>query len=320
MQLPAYTELSNFNTRGSGIKPDVDLTIILIIKNTSDPVDTINSVYQFISKSRHTIEMIFINLDKEGYKYDKLLKLFPMMRVLLPRDRIGLKDVIFLAVTEALSNNILFIDDNCRIKAMHLDVMEMYLSESNYGMLLPLLVDSKEEVIPNIIKGDIMNGFIDTISTDIVGTAVSSIYPKYYCFILNKNAFQSRNIELSDYDDPRYTLLEMGYRLWKEGFIITQVRIFKVLYHGAPLPDITRKSKDKDYLSFNFINLTGKHSARGRKFKIAIIILQSIFTLNFGNIKTLLKILRDSRRNRQNNSSKPVEDSAIFSIINRDIK
>lgn len=320
MKLPVYTELSNFTTRLNGKKVPLDLSIVLVINSLSDPVNSINAVYNLISKMKQKSEVILINTDKDGYKYDKLMSTFPAMRVLLPRDRISLAEAIQLGSSESLADNILFIDEFSVIKAMNLEVLDMYLSESCFGMLVPLITDDKNEVIPNIVKGNARNGFINTISTDIIGTAVSSIYPKYFCFIMNREAFIGRNIDLNRYNNPVFTLLELGYRIWKEGFIITQSRNFKVHYTGRPVEDVVENQTDRDYLLFNFMNLTGKDITRGRGRKILAAVFGSLVRFRFESLSALISMLVHSRRDRQNILAKPVEDFTIFSIINKDIK
>ncbi len=320
MKLPVYTELSNFSTRVNGKKISMDISIVLIVHSFSDPVQTINSIYQLLSTTKSKAEFILVNLEKEGYKYDRLLSTFPVMRVILAGDRITIKDAIAISISESLSKNILFIDDDFIIKSMNLEVLNMYLSESGFGMLIPLISDEKNEVVPNVVKGNVKNGFINTISTDIIGTAISSLYPKYFCFILNRDAVISRDIELSDYKDPVYTILELGYKLWKEGYIITQARGFKAVYLKSPAGDISKDIDNPDYLLFNLSNITHKDLIKGRVLKLIGIIFRSLFRLKIKNIGIINNIMKKTKEIRRNNISKPVEDFTIFSIINRDIK
>ncbi len=321
MALPVYTELSNFTTRVSGgRKVPMDLSVVLVISSLSDPVDAINSLYNLITKMKQKTELILINTDKDGYKYDKLLATFPSLRVLLPQERIGLREALALGVSESLSRNILFTDEHCLIRSLNLEVLDMYLSESGFGILLPLLTDDRDEVIPNIVKGNARHGFLNTISTDIVGTAVTSLYPKYFCFILNQEAYASRNMTLNSYENPQYTLLELGFRIWKEGYLITQARNFKVRYAGRAAEDIAEDSPGADYIRFNFLNLCGRETARGRMLKAASLALKALSRLDFKAVAALFSLLAASRRDRQKIMAKPVEDLTIFSIINKDIK
>ena len=320
MDLPVYTELSNFSVRKSGKKVTTDLSIVLIINRESDPVDSINSIYNFISKTKYKTEFLLINRDKEGYKYDKLLSTFQIMRVLLPQDKISLVSAINLVVTESLSKHILFTNEFSQIQSVDDEIIDMYLSESTYGAIIPLMLNPRDEVIPNIVKGGASRGFINTISRDIVGSAVSSIYPKYFCFILNKDAIISREINLNEYRDEQYVLLDLGYQLWKEGFVILQVRNFKMVYQNEPKNDIMQNYQSEDYLAFNFNNLTSDNTLKERNKKIIRIILGFIFTFRFKNLIALFRLLKESKNTAQKNSLKPVEDSAIFSIINKDLK
>lgn len=318
MVLPVYTELSNFNSRVNGKKVEMDFSVVLIINGASDPVNAINSVYQLMAKSKYQIEFIFINTDKEGYKYDKLLSSIPVMRVLLPQDRIGLKEAIKLGTAESLSKNVLFLDEHCVVKTINLEVMEMYLSESSFGMILPLLIDDREVVIPNIVKGEISSGFLKTVSKDIVGTSVTSVFPKYLCFILNRDAFLSRDIEINDYGNPLYTLLDLGYKLWKEGYIISQARIFKVQYLGKIPSDIGMEWDNPDYISFCYRNITTSEAVKGRWRMAFLLFFRALAFLKIKNLALLAGLIKSRKKLRQKNQSKPVEDFSIISIINRD--
>ncbi len=320
MELPAYTELSNFSIRRNGAKSTADITVSLFLSGFSDPVDTINSIYKFVAGTNDRCEFLLINNDKESYKYDKLLDSFPMMRVILPRVRISASEALEIAVKESLSGNVLILDGDFTLNSFDLNVIRMYLSESSFGILLPLIVDGNDKIVPGIVKGGMSGGFISTISTDIVGTAVSSLYSKYFCFIINRDAFISRNIELNRYDDIRFTLLELGYKLWKEGYIITQVRNFKVRYTGESVPDVFQDFRSKDYLEFNFLNISDRALLKGRPLKILILMIGSILLIRWRSAAFLANLIMKSRKIILDILSKPVEDSAIFSIINKDTK
>jgi hypothetical protein len=320
MQLPSYTELSNFSTRAGGRKSSADITIALIINGNSDPVETINSIFKFASNKSIKCEFLMINTDKQGYKYDKLLASFPIMRVILPKDKIGENEAVKIAISESLSKNILFINEYFTLKTLDFNVLRMYLSETLFGILIPLVVDERDTVIPSIIKGGIRNSFLETISVDIVGTAISSLYSKYFCFLINRDAFMSRNIELNDYSDIKYTLLELGYKLWKEGYIITQVRNFKVEYSGPKQSEISMDFSSNDYLSFNLLNISEKSLLKFRTTKIILLAMSFLMTLRWQRLSWLFRELSRAGKIISEISSKPVEDSAIFSIINKDIK
>ena len=320
LNLPVYTELSNFSTRVNGKKVSTDITVTLIVNSSSDPVQSINSIYQFLERIRYKSEFILLNLDREGYQYEKLLSTFPVMRVLFPQEKINIKDAVSMALHESLSNTILFLDPNFLIESLSLEVLDMYLSESSFGMLIPLIISEKGETIPNIVKGNIQSGFLSTISMDIVGTAVSSIYSKYFCFLLNREAVLSRNIQLESYQKPQFTLLDLGYKLWKEGYIITQARNFKVKYLGTAINDIKPDFDDKDYLLFHYKNITENAPKKGRKLKMIWVFLSWLVRFKAGMIRYLFLLWKEDPLSIKINSTKPVEDLSIITIINKDIK
>ena len=320
MTLPSYTELSNFSSRKENRKSNIDITIALTINGDTDTVGTINSIYKFTSDKSIKCEFLLINTDKEGYNYDKLLSSFPIMRIILPRDKIMESEALKIAISESLSKNLLIMNENFILKSLDFNVLRMYLSETLFGILIPLIVDERDHIIPSIVKGNIINSFLETISLDIIGTAISSIYSKYPCFLINREAFLTRNLELNNYEDLKYTLLELGYRLWKEGYIITQVRNFKVEYTGKKIDDISMDFSSNDYIKFNLMNISERALIKSRWLKIILLASACLLTLRWRRLSWLFKELKQSGKIINDILSKPVEDSAIFSIINKDIK
>ncbi len=317
MKLPIYTELSNFTTRKNGQKVKADLSIALIINRLSDPVETINSVYNFMTQTEVITEMIILNTDKEGYNYDKLLSNFPVLRILLPQNPITLSEAFHLIIEESLSQHVMFISDDFKMKALNLDVMKMYLSETHYGAVIPQIVDKDGNIVPNIIKGNIQNGFLTTFSLNIKGTSISTLFPKYFCFILNRNMFVQRQIQLHSYEQERFILLETGYRIWQEGFFIFQVSSFKVQLTGESSEDIINNPDDFDYLLFNLLNLSDLSSKRGQFF---FRILKLFFSLKFKRLGIFLKAHRVANKLKDKNYTPPVSDQTIFKSLNKDIE
>lgn len=316
MKLPIYTELSNFSTRKNGQKIKCDLSIALIINHLSDPVETINSLYNFVTQTDTLNEIIILNTDKEGYQYEKLMSTFPALRVLIPQDHISLSEAIHLVIEESLSQNILFINDKFKMKALNLEIMQMYFSETYYGAVIPQIVNQDGQTVPNIIKGHIKKGFLETVSLDIKGTSISTLYPKYFCFIMNKNLFNQRQIELYSYEQEKFSLLEIGYRIWQEGFFIFQVSSFKVQLTTETSEDINYKPDDPDYVTFNLLNLSEKPSKKALFLKM----LQLFFTLHFKQLGVLWQASRRIQKIANKNYVPPIGDRQIFESLNKDLE
>jgi hypothetical protein len=319
MELPVYTELSNFSVRKGGKKAVADLSVVLIADRHFDPVEAINSVFQFVSKSRLRTEFMLISSDREGLKFDRLMATFPAMRVLFPERELKPGEAIALGTVESIAPNVLFMDSQIRIVGMDDEILELYLKEVNYGMVIPLVCGKEDTVLPDVVQGSVEHGFLRTSSRDIVGTAVPSLSAKYFCFILNRDVFVSREIRLTEYGKTSYLLLELGYKLWKEGCRVVQARNFKVHYVGEPLPDIDENLKDADYLSFHFNNLVSRPFTVQRAPRLLRLILASLFTFQWKRIGTLAKYLSVQRKKAEQDRSKPVDDAAIFAIVNRDM-
>ncbi len=314
MAIPVYSEISNFSITNFSKKESFFISVVFITDNLSSSIESLNSIYKFISKKKSNCELIIINLDRITYNYDTIFSTFPFVRIFFPQEKANLKDLFRLGINESLSKNILFLNQKFSIINLDLDILNIYLSESSFGIIVPLVISQKEEIIPNIIKMDIKNGFLNTFSMDIKGTTISSLYPKYFCFIINKNAFLS-NLDLYEYENEKYFLLELGYRIWKMGFIITQTRNFKVVFSEKEYPDIT-KNEEIEYFIFNIRNITDNKLKRGRMWKMTLFMLKKLVFFDFSSV---LKIYRIKREIRKNRIIPPIEDSAILTIINKDI-
>ncbi len=318
MGIPVYTELSNFSVRKAGNKVQTDLTISLIINKHSDPVDTINSLYTYVNKSEVKIELLIVNMDREGYKYEKLMDNFPALRVLLPQEEISYWQAMQLIIQESLSEQILFMDESCKLLQMDLVLLRSYFTQSSFGALVPRMVNEHNEAIPNLVKASLRQGFIDTISVILKGSAMTSLYPKVPCFILSKKVFLQREIDLSDYQDRQFLLLELGYRLWKEGLLIFQGEKFKVqLLSDAP-EDIREDLNNNDYLLFNFANITDKGATRGRAQRIWKQALLFLVSLRWNKLGGLIRSIRENSARANKNSEYPIDDSTVFHTVNKD--
>lgn len=320
MEFPVYTELSNFTARKGGKKAKTDLTIALVIGKFSEPVDTINSIYNYITESEYNCEVLIINVDKVGYKYDKLLSTFPALRVLIPQQKIKMRDAIMMAGQESLSKYILFIGEDFKIKSMDLDFLGMYLNQSDFGIMIPVIYDEQDEIIPNIVKGNPESGFLKTISMKIRGTAITSLYPKYFCFMLNRPIFLERIQDLDEYETTQFALLELGYKVWRNGYLVFQAANFKVQFNGEPMMDISYDENNDDYMRFNLINFQDKQSRSGRGWKILRIFIRSLFTFRFKTIGRLNTMLVSSKEHSRKGQEYPMDNDAVFKTINKDIK
>ncbi len=311
MALPIYSEISNFSFKKNEVKRiNVSLSCIFITDNLSSSIDSLNSLYSIISTNKQNIELIIINLDKITYNYDTIFSTFPFVRILFIKDKISIKEIFYLGIEEAIAKNILFLKQDYEILGLDLDIINIYLSEINFGIISPLIFNENEEIVPNIIKIEYKNGLLTTWSTDIVGTGISSLYPKYFCFIINKNAILS-DLDIYNYENEDYFLLELGYRLWNSGFTTTQARNFKVFYNQNK-PDIDL-SFDLEYLIFNLRNIKTHSLTVGRWTFILRAMLKNLFKLDFNSISKLTKSKKERKKYF------PIEDLEILSIINKDI-
>lgn len=318
MKLPAYTELSNFTVRKGGQKAKADLTIAIILNQFSDPVETLNSVYRFVSETKKICEVLFLNTDKEGYRYDRLLDTFPAFRVLLPQEEISLPQAVALIAQESLSRYCLFLNEDVELSKLDLDLLDVYLSQNSLGMLVPEVIGSEGEEIPSVVKASIERGFLETMSFKMKGTAIPSLYPKYFAFILNKEMFEKLGIEISDFQTLPFSLLDLGYKTWRHGFLIFQSSNFRVKLLKEETPDIRFNADNDDYLSFMLQNFTEKNEKHLCKRKIRSLALKSIVTLKWKNASRLFKAL--SASHREKTIPYPVDNPTLFSTINKDIE
>lgn len=318
MQIPNYTELSNFSTRKNGQKVEMDLTIAMVLNRLSEPVNTINSIYNYLSNTDDRIEVIIISIDREGYNYDSILKKFPVMRVLLPESLIGVKDIFGLVAQESLGDAILFIDDDFNIQSIDLNIMNDYFAQSTFGVVVPLIRDIEGSIVPNIVKVGLENGFLNTISMDIKGTAITSIFPKYFCFIINRNLLIEWKDDFCEYKDNSFVLLELGYTVWKKGFFVVQAPSFHVEFSGYTKDDIYFDVYNTDYLLFNLININEKKFQKAQKRKIRQILAKLMLTFRFKKTKNILKTIKQASEHNRNIGVYPIDDTTVVSVVNKD--
>ncbi len=318
MTIPVYTELSNFSVRKAGNKIQTDLSVGLIIHRDSDPVESINSLYSYISHSSSKIELIIVNMDREGYKYEKLMDTFPALRILLPQEEIDYSQAIELILGESLSEQVLFMDEAVRLQSLDLALLKSYFTQSSFGALVPRVTSNEGEAVPNVVKGSLKLGLLDTISVLMKGSAITSLYPKFACFILSRDTLSKSNIQLNPYSDRRFTLLELGYRLWKQGLMIFQGEKFKVQLVGTPQEDIRQDLENSDYLLFNYANIHDKKVVKARGARMRQKGLVYLLTLRWNKLAGLLRAIREYNRNINRNSQDPLDDETVFRTVNKD--
>lgn len=318
MTIPVYTELSNFSVRKAGSKVQTELTMALIIGRDSDPVDTINSLYSYIKANTARIELIIVNTDREGYKYEKLMDSFPALRILLPQENITYAEALELVLNESLSEQVLFLDQEVRLQSLDLTLLKSYFTQSSFGALVPRVYDAEGEALPNLVKGSLRQGWLDTISVLLKGSAVTSLYPGQACFITRKDLFREPGISLHTYQDRRFTLLELGYRLWKQGYMIFQGEKFKVQLSRPALPDIRMDLDDTDYLLFNYVNITDRTAVLYRKRALRRKAALLFLTLRWKRLGQLMQTLSEYRSRQREAGPDPIDDNTVFRTINKD--
>lgn len=313
MSIPVYSEVTNIESARKSTLPPFALSIVFITEDISSSLESLNSIFNFLKSTRQPCELIIINLDKATYQYETIFSIFPFVRILFPQEKISKRSLILLGLNEAKSKNVLFITEKFVIKNLNLNILNLYLDETSFGIIIPLIYDTDGKIIPGIVKAEIKNGLIHTRSFDILGTTIPSLYPKYFCFIINRSIFLTE-IDLYNYTDENFLLMELGYIVWKKGFIITQARNFKVIYSGMEIGDIPENYLDVSYLIFNIRNINSKKLKEGRTFRIFYIIIKALFTGNF----EFLKRFFEEKKFAKNKCVYPIEDSAIFTIINKE--
>ncbi len=312
MALPIYSEVSNFSLKKNEIKKlDFLLSCVFITDNLSSSIESLNSIYSFINESKHNVELIIINLDKITYNYEKLFSTFPFVRILFIKGKVKIKDLFLLGIEEARSKNVLFLNQDFEIINLDFELINPYISELSFGIVIPLIFNEEEEIIPNTVKMNYNKGLLTTNSIDIIETTIYSLYAKYFCFIVNKNIF-IENMELYDYENEDYFLLELGYKIWKNGFTITQARNFKVVYKGNEKEDI-QLSNELEYIIFNLRNISNHINTKGRFFYLLLTMIKKFLLLDFNYISSIKKAKKRKKEHY------PVEDFEIMSIINKEI-
>ncbi|MCX7881752.1 MAG: hypothetical protein N2314_00820 [Brevinematales bacterium] len=313
--IPVYTEVSN--RERTFLRLPKRLSIVLHLKVFANPVSTLNSLYQLLQQ-REDVELVLIAEEKDAYQYENLMERFPVLRVIFPETPLAFPQVLRLACQESFSQNVMFLDDRVVLETLPMEIFSLYFEDPQYGVIVPHCFSVKREVIPSQVKPTLRNGFLATVSWDKPQNAIPVMYPVYFCCIVNKEMFLSREFSLKEYENSLYTLAEFGWRVWKQGFWVIQVRQWRVVLDVFPVTEMTFSEKDEEYFLFHYRNVTHKSLVFRQNTVLFSLFLRCLFTLKWRMVGKLWRYLAGRKRIRQELAAFPIEDLAIFSIINNE--
>lgn len=313
--IPIYTEVSN--RERAFLRMPKQLSLVLYLKPLANPVAILNSLYQLL-QGREDIELILIAEEKDAYQYENLMDRFPVLRVIFPENTLSFPQVIRIGCQESFSQNVMFLDDRVSLETLPMEIFSLYFEDPQYGVMVPHCFSEKGEVIPSQVKPVLRNGFLETVSWDKPQNAIPVLYPVHFCFIVNKEMFLSRELGIIEYDNSLYTLAEFGWRVWKNGFWVIQVRQWKVILDTVSQTEMAFSEKDGEYLLFHYRNITHRSAVRKQNTVLFSLLIRSLLTLKWGITGKIWGYLTSRKRIRQELGVFPIEDLAIFSIINNE--
>jgi len=313
--IPVYTEVSN--RERAFLRLGKQLSIVLYLRPLANPVATLNSLYRHL-QDREDIELILIAEEKDAYQYDTLMQRFPVLRVIFPEYALSFPQLLRIGCTEAFSRNVMFLDDHVLVEQLPMEIFSLYFEDPRYGVLVPHCFSIKEEVIPSQIKPAVKNGFLVTTALDKPQNASPVMYPPTLCFILNKEMFLSRELGVQEYEHTLYTLAEFGWRIWKSGFWVIQVRQWRVILEEVATSEMDFSDEDDEYVLFHYRNITHKSLVGKQNALLFSWWVRSLTTFRWKRAAALWSFLVGRKRIRQELGVFPLEDLAIFSIINNE--
>jgi hypothetical protein len=294
-----------------------ELSIVLYLKPLANPVTTLNSLYKVL-QSNLNCELILIAEEKDAYQYDTLMEKFPVLRVILPERKLTFAEVLEIGCRESFSNHVMFLDDTVLLENLPTEIFSLYYDDPQYGIMIPQLFNEKNEGLPSQIKCILLHGFIQTVGRDKPQTAAPGLYPPHFCFILNKTMFLERDFHLYDYENFLYTLAEIGWRVWKSDFWVIQVRQWRVVRLVDTPVEMEFSPDDEEYLLFHARNIVQPALVRKQNAYLFSLLIQKILTLHFKHVRSIWQTLFHRKKFRSELEGFPLEDMAIFSIINKE--
>ncbi len=313
--VPVYSEISN--RERDFVRMPKEVSLVLYLRPLAHPVDTLNTLYALL-RGHEDRELILIAEEKDAYQYDSLMERFPVLRVIFPEAPLSLSEVLRIGCEESFSRMVVFLDDLVQMETLPTEIFSIYFDEPQCGMIVPQWVSEQGENLPSQVKPREKNGFISTFLEDRIQNALPVLYPLSFCFAVDREKFLSTVCELREYDNPLYTYAELGWRVWKQGWRVIQVRQWKTHSDYALPGEMVFSDEDEEYLLFHVRNISERLLVKKQHRLIFSLFLRDFLALRWKRAQKFWQLLHSRKKFSDELASFPLEDLEILSIINNE--
>ncbi len=198
--------------------------------------------------------VVSVELTTETYDIEELSLRFPMVKFLIPREKVTAGDMVNIGMAETDSEFVLVLWNDVRLSGTSLPVRITERMQSEKKLCIaPVLVNQKMQMLPVEMVPSVRKTSMKVTPELCTRDDTATVYPFDFMGIYNREKF----IRLGGFD---YTLtseywqaLDFGFRAWLWGEEIRLSTIFRAGYENdIPQEDIT---PDKSQLRFYLKNI-----------------------------------------------------------------
>jgi hypothetical protein len=204
-------------------------------------------------------EVLSVEGPSAAYDIENLSSRFPFIKFLILTEEASIGERINMAIAESNGryNLVIWNDQKCPPAAVSTKLIQR-ISERNALCTVPVLQNSRGEVLPTIQAPAFYNKQLRVVPLPPVKHGTPSIYPFDYCGIYNKERFTLTGGFDYLLSGSHWQKLDFGFRSFMWGEEIICDTAFRISYHGEiPSDDTTR---EQSYKLFYLKNLAIRFS------------------------------------------------------------
>lgn len=216
------------------------LPIAVILLNVGSGGLYRNKILENLVKSGFS-SIVSIDKNLGNYNVEEMLRNYPSVKFIIPRDTVSVGDMINIAMGEITEDYALVINDSIHVTSTLLsaNVIERYIIQ-DYFCIAPKLVDYQRRPLPVRFTPAIEHYSLKPQFSDVISDKSTTLYPFDFVGIYNREKF----IRFGGYDytitSPYWQNLDFSLRAWLWGEEIIMTPLFQLAYEGEiPVPDTT---------------------------------------------------------------------------------